>query len=381
MIPTITRVLEVKDNVNLLAFYEVIAEGESNHDDDAHFLINGGGRFTDLSKHPFEGLSTRAGGKAAGKPQFIPSTWAEVSGQLGLTDFGRQSQYYGFIGRVIYRDALDDVLSGNLESAISKCRLEWTSLPGASENKRYTLAGARAVFQHYGGILGAVRPTTDEQAPVPIEDLSTPYEPTQETKPMAPVIMAILSGLASSLPALAKIFNDGGAKGQKVEALAPMLSDAIVKVTDAVNLQEAAEKVQKDPAVAAAANKAVEQVIYALSEVGGGVEGARAYSLAIAKENIPLLRMPTFVISLLLLAPVAFMVGMVLGGKGFATLLLVLFDKTDPAVLNMVSASFSYSPDMQNVVITNLVGVIMIVAGFWLGLSYARQKNTSPDSN
>jgi muramidase (phage lysozyme) len=360
----------VREHPNVVAFLRVIRERESNQNEDAWTIVNGGAHFTGFARHPYEGLSTLRGGKAAGAYQFIPSTWAEVAQQLGLADFSPPNQTLGAIGRIAYRDALDDVLAGRLEAAVRKCRAEWTSLPGASESSAgWTMAKAAEVFRAYGG-----KQVGETQPAAPVEDRSTTHQPDKEAK-VAPIIIPILSAISTFLPALAKIFNDGSAKGQKIEALAPLLADGIVKVTGSMNLQEAAERVVASPEVAREANKAVEDVVYQLSEVGGGIEAARRHDLAVAANvSTPLLRMPSFIVTLCLLPLVFFVVFMVLAGRGIATVLAVLMT-TDKELVDRIALGFAISADMQNVVITAIIaGVLSGITGFFLGTSFGSQR-------
>lgn len=372
---------EVLPRADVQAFLRVIREGESNQTDAAYTLINGGGHFDPAAtgwRHPYAGLRTTEGGRAAGAHQFIPTTWAEVEDQLGLDDFSPRNQDLGAIARIAYRDALDDVLAGRIEEAIVKCRQEWTSLPGASENSgRYTMDKALAVYRQW-----YVNFSSESQPAAPIEDRTTPARPedtgriNRKEAPVAPIIIPLLSAISTFVPALAKIFNDGSAKGQKIEALAPLLSDALVRVTGAVNLQDAAEKVQADPTAAQAAQKAVEDVVYHLSEVGGGIEAARKWSTDMAAMNMSVWRMPSFVITVILFPLIYFVVFIVLAGRGTATAVAALIT-TNMDIIDRIAIGFAISADMQNVVITAVIaGVLSGITGFFLGTSYGSQRKT-----
>ncbi len=185
-------------NPNVRAFLRVIRARESSQDDDAYTVINGGAHFVGFAKHPYIGLLTSQGGKAAGAYQFIPSTWAEVAKLYDLIDFSPTSQNLGAIGRIIYRGALDDVLAGRFEDAVAKCRQEWTSLPGASESSAgWTMEKARSVYLSYGGTLAGTQPAA------PIEERSTTLQPTEE-----PAMGAIaLPLLAQLIPQVLGLFS------------------------------------------------------------------------------------------------------------------------------------------------------------------------------
>lgn len=175
-------------NANVAAFLRVIRARESSQGDDAYTVINGGAHFTDFAAHPYAGLRTTQGGRAAGAYQFIPSTWAEVARLYGIEGFAPENQDAGAVGRIIYRGALDDVIAGRFEQAVAKCRLEWTSLPGAAESSSaWTMEKAKWVFLAYGGRLEGTQPAA------PIEDRSTTLQP--EEAPMGAIALPLLSQL------------------------------------------------------------------------------------------------------------------------------------------------------------------------------------------
>lgn len=89
---------------------------------------------------------------AAGAYQIIKPTWLKVSGILGLGDFGPASQDSAAIELIRKRGALEDVKAGRIESAISKCRNEWASLPGnyAKQGQR-SMSDLVAWYQQNGG--------------------------------------------------------------------------------------------------------------------------------------------------------------------------------------------------------------------------------------
>ena len=78
-----------------------------------------------------------------------------------------------------------------------------------------------------------------------------PEEPT-----VAPFLAAAVPALISALPEFAKIFNKPDVAERNVEA-AVKASEIIMQATGSANVQEAVEKVQADPEVAASANEAL----------------------------------------------------------------------------------------------------------------------------
>jgi muramidase (phage lysozyme) len=374
-------------DARIRAFLRVIRERESSQGDEAYRMRWPGlgkpaAYFDDFSQHPriFEPTTHDRVSSAAGAYQITATTWDEIAADLGLTDFTPASQDLAAVGLLVKRGIVEYLLPPvpDFDGAVTRARATWTSLPGASESSStWTMDRARYCYDDW---LRLYR--SDAQPAAPIEDRSTPARPEDAARvnrkeaPVAPIIIPLLSAISAFVPALAKIFNDGSAKGQKIEALAPLLSDALVRVTGAVNLQDAAEKVQADPVAAQAAQKAVEDVVYHLSEVGGGIEAARKWSTDVSAMNVSLWRMPSFVITVILFPLIYFVVFIVLAGRGTATMLAALIT-TNTELLDRIAIGFAISADMQNVVITAVIaGVLSGITGFFLGTSYGSQRKT-----
>lgn len=139
------------DHPNVKAMLRVIREGESGHTDAAYRVIVGGKYFSGFSDHPR--IFGTPVSTAAGAYQITKTTWDWIRGPMGLSDFSPANQDFAALGLIAYRGALADVLAGNLAAAIPKLRLEWTSLPGAAENQRVSMAVAESVFRQYGGAI------------------------------------------------------------------------------------------------------------------------------------------------------------------------------------------------------------------------------------
>lgn len=150
---------------NLAAFLDMISisEGTYGRGDNGYNVQVGGGTFSSYAQHPRIVVSTRYGySDAAGRYQIMAAvpgkittnTWDWVSRALGLPDFSPASQDAAATELIRRRGALDDVYAGNIASAISKCKPEWASLPGAGygqhENALSTLLAA---YQSAGGVL------------------------------------------------------------------------------------------------------------------------------------------------------------------------------------------------------------------------------------
>lgn len=91
-----------------------------------------------------------------------------------------------------------------------------------------------------------------------------------ETRPMAPVLAALLPSLVSLIPELAKLFGSGSrvatrnAKG--LEVVAEKAAEIVTAATGAPNLQGAVETMQRDPAALEAARTAVRREWFDLQE-------------------------------------------------------------------------------------------------------------------
>jgi muramidase (phage lysozyme) len=130
-------------------------------------VIYGGQRFTDFSKHPNIAVEIRSGpnrGKfstAAGRYQFLFSTWADLQEELGLPDFSPTSQDKAawHLAQKVYenkegRDLLADLRNGNLDDVGPALHSTWTSLPGGIEqgvnSNRFQINFARNLRQQTG---------------------------------------------------------------------------------------------------------------------------------------------------------------------------------------------------------------------------------------
>ena len=125
---------------------------------------------------------------------------------------------------------------------------------------------------------------------------------------MSPIIPIVLQGLSALIPALAKMgFGSGSEVAQRNVAAGAIVAEKLVEVTGAINLQEAAEKIQSDPDILAAAKAAVSDVAFQLGEAGGGgLEGARKANMDPAQQ--PPWKDKTFLMAVLFYPLVAFVI-------------------------------------------------------------------------
>ncbi|CAK7025929.1 glycoside hydrolase family 24 protein [Saezia sanguinis] len=125
---------------NIKKFLDLIAmsEGTFGKGDDGYNVTFGGGLFNNgFAYHPniqrpfrqTDGNWSSSG--AAGRYQFLNSTWGDLSKQLGLTDFGKESQDKAAIELIRRAGALEDVKAGNWMGAVGKLGNIWASFPSS----------------------------------------------------------------------------------------------------------------------------------------------------------------------------------------------------------------------------------------------------------
>lgn len=304
---------------NLRAFLRMIREGESSQTEAAYRTVVGGGQVSDLTDHPRQRVYVeplKVWSTAAGAYQFLERTWDGCAKALGLTDFGQPSQDAAAVYLIRGRKALDDVLAGRVQQAISKCAREWASLPGSPYGQPVmTMQRALDVYRSWGG---TDRP---DGAAAAIESREVP--PTPKEVGMSPFIKAALPSLVELLPKLGRIFSSGSQTAERNVAAAEVVAETVIAATGARNIQEAVEAVRADPALRQAAEQAIDARWYELTEAGGGgIDGARKADQAAMAAGGPwwaIARSPSFVVALLLLPLVYLIVLSVIGVVGSAS--------------------------------------------------------------
>ncbi len=138
---------------NVLAFLDMLAwsEGTSSSPatviDGYDVIVTGLDRkpevFDDFTDHPFaKGRAPKVintmglKSSASGRYQQMLKDWPHYKALLKLPDFSPVSQDLLALQHVRECRALPDVVAGRIETAISKCRNIWASLPGAGYGQR-----------------------------------------------------------------------------------------------------------------------------------------------------------------------------------------------------------------------------------------------------
>jgi len=128
-----------QSSLNLRAFLLMIQFSEGTLGPNSYRTLYGGGLFNSYLAHPNIAITkwgiTSTGAGAYG---FLYRTWVELQQSLQLPDFGPLSQDRAAVELIKNKNALADVLVGNIETAVYKCRKVWASFPGAGygQNER-----------------------------------------------------------------------------------------------------------------------------------------------------------------------------------------------------------------------------------------------------
>jgi len=130
------------DNLHKFLALTAYSEGTSTSaitQDDGYDIVvsgvDGPERVSDYSQHPFANRPAklvRPGlySTAAGRYQILFRFWKVYQQQLGLPDFGHDSQDAVAIQMIRERKALPLIEAGNIEQAITACAGIWPSFPG-----------------------------------------------------------------------------------------------------------------------------------------------------------------------------------------------------------------------------------------------------------
>lgn len=124
-----------KDNIEgdrVKAFLDTIAAAEGTASPDGYRTQYTGTKFVSFSDHPREMRCGRRYGKklcsdAAGRYQFISTTWDRFAQKFSLSDFSPQNQDLVAVELIREKGALEDIEAGRLESAVRKLAYIWPS--------------------------------------------------------------------------------------------------------------------------------------------------------------------------------------------------------------------------------------------------------------
>ena len=177
--------------------------------------------------------------------------------------------------------------------------------------------------------------------------------PPEKSMPITAIAAALLPTLIESIPLLGKLFGSGSAVSERNVKATEIAFEVVTKAVGAVNLQDAAEKIKADPAMAKAATAAVEVAWLQLTEAGGGgIAGARVANAEYQQPGaLGFWLNPAFWVSVLLIA--------------MPFMLLVDVFYVHPA---------AYSGELRTQIVTAVLLVIGMVGGYWIGSSMSSAK-------
>lgn len=147
---------------NLKAFLDTIAlsEGTKGIGDDGYNVLVGGSLFDGYEDHPRKSIflpKLNIHSTAAGRYQVLARYFDVYKNQLGLPDFGHDSQ--DRIARQMISEchAFPDIESGNIADAIMKCGSRWASFPNNSYGQHQQTFGLlKQAFTDFGGTISEV---------------------------------------------------------------------------------------------------------------------------------------------------------------------------------------------------------------------------------
>ncbi|MCS6791412.1 MAG: glycoside hydrolase family 104 protein [Oscillatoriaceae bacterium SKW80] len=140
------------ENANVKAFLDTIAWAEGTAGTDGYRTKYTGSKFTDYSTHPERVQCAISNGRqlcsnAAGRYQFLKSTYERIAQKLGLRDFSPRSQDLAAVELIREQDALEDIQKGNIKTAFKKVSPIWAHIEGAGYGQpEYSLEKLEEVY-------------------------------------------------------------------------------------------------------------------------------------------------------------------------------------------------------------------------------------------
>lgn len=122
--------IDLLKNDNVRAALDTIARAEGVRF--GYNTLYGNTKILSLDKHPNTKI-TKWGitSTAAGRYQFLFSTWSRLEKLLKLDDFGPLSQDIAALRLIDEKGAIPNLLTGDILTAVFKIRKVWASLPEA----------------------------------------------------------------------------------------------------------------------------------------------------------------------------------------------------------------------------------------------------------
>ncbi len=153
---TATLSPEVEDSIGrdrrVKAFLDTIAAAEGTATPEGYRTQYTGTKFVSFQDHPREMRCGRRYGKklcsdAAGRYQFLSTTWDRFAKKFGIHDFSPQNQDLVAVELIRERGALGDVEAGRLEPAVRKLAYIWPSFRRFGGSVESSMPKLEAMYQ------------------------------------------------------------------------------------------------------------------------------------------------------------------------------------------------------------------------------------------
>lgn len=256
---------------NARAVLDAISFAEGTAGANGYTTMFGGGQFDWRKGHPDQVVDGgRYKSAAAGRYQFMPSTWSGVSKQLGLKDFSPQSQDLAAL-QLIRNRGVDPDQPMTAESW-AKLAPEWASLPTLGGKSYYgqPVKSLDSIMGVYQRSLGGqpMGPTTSSGDRADLFEIDSGFTgDTPATSKAANPLAAVADALVrQSLGEAAQKTWEPGRMALGMPAQR-QVTEALKAQTDVINALFGGEKPQ---AVAAASGEMVSPVAPAADFTGGG---------------------------------------------------------------------------------------------------------------
>ncbi len=154
--PTLNSLDEEEDSIGrdrrVKAFLDTIATAEGTATPDGYRTQYTGTKFASFQDHPREMRCGRRYGKklcsdAAGRYQFLSTTWDRFAKKFGLKDFSPENQDLVAVELIREKGALEDIEAGRLEPAVRKLAYIWPSFRRFGGSVESSMPKLEAMYQ------------------------------------------------------------------------------------------------------------------------------------------------------------------------------------------------------------------------------------------
>jgi hypothetical protein len=158
--------------------------------------VYGGGSFTG-NQHPHRRVCAgKYCSDAAGRYQFLGSTWNNLASRYGFSDFTPHNQDLGAIALISEKGALSNIATGDFSGAVNKIKRVWPSLPGGTQQTR-NWTQSQTYFNSALAVYGSA-PAAGAHATIPAGDSSDSGAPYMlgsiaSTSASAPLLLGALA--------------------------------------------------------------------------------------------------------------------------------------------------------------------------------------------